>query len=157
MSGAEIKVTLLASHKVTAFSHKHDHDCSLTSTKETLRPKPQSFLVQTAERSGNKRTSSAATRKCWCHNIWLCLYCLIHPLVIPRNATKSGFIHHQFQLNRIGTVLSDEYDTQARENKTKGKVLTIEPLILASLTVLISWWSLGIEFLKYTQSAFHRF
>lgn len=53
--------------------------------------------------------------------------------MIPRNVTESGFIHRQFQLNRVGTVLSDEYDTQARENKTEGKVLTIEPLILASI------------------------
>lgn len=52
----------------------------------------------------------------------------------PRNATKSGFIHPQFQLNRFGTVLSDEYDTKAKEIKTKGKVLTIDPLILASMS-----------------------
>lgn len=130
---AEITVMLLASPKVTAFPHKHDRRCSLTSNKGDVstqaaalpRPNRRAFRA-------TKRTTSAATCKCWCHDIWFCLDRLIHHL-IPRNVTESGFIHRQFQLNRVGTVLSDEYDTQAREDKTEGKVLTMEPLILASI------------------------
>lgn len=117
---------LLASHKVTAFWYKHDHDCSLTSTKETLRPKPQS--VRTIKGRPHLQLVNVGV------TISVFAFTVSTRLCYQEMQPNLVLFTLNFKLKRFGTVLSDEYDTEARENKTKGKVLTIDPLILTSIS-----------------------